>query len=84
MNDIKPSPPQDPAANGPEPAARPPKLVWAKRLWTLAFVLFIAAITTIDFPPCVVWKLPVFVRAGLLAAMLAASLAAVLLSKSRQ
>jgi len=69
------------AANEAESVARQRTLRWATRLWELAFVLLIATVTTIDFPPYVVWKLPAPVRIVMAVATLIVVFAAVMVSK---
>jgi len=62
--------------------ARQRRLGWAMRLWELAFFFLIATVTTIDFAPYVVWKLPVPVRVGTAVATLIVAFAAALASKA--
>jgi hypothetical protein len=52
-------------------------IAWAHRLWTMAFVCFLATITTIDLPPHVAWNLPLPGRVVLAVAALAMAIAAV-------
>ena len=52
------------------------------RLWELAVLFLIATVTTIDFPPYVVWKLPVPARIVLAVATLIVAFAAALVSKA--
>jgi hypothetical protein len=62
--------------------ARKQSLGWATRLWELAFLFLIATVTTIDFSPYVVWKLPILVRIGMAVATLIVAAAAALVSKA--
>lgn len=52
------------------------------RLWELALLFLIATVTTIDFSPYVVWKLPTLVRIGMAVATLIVAVAAALVSKA--
>ena len=81
MNDQGPSASNSPA-NDAESLARQRTLGWAMRLWELAFLFLLATVTTIDFSPYVVWKLPVPVRIVLAAATMIVVLAATLLTKA--
>ena len=82
MNDQgKPSASNSPASER-ESLARQRTLGWAIRLWELAFLFLIATVTTIDFPPYVVWKLPVAVRIIMAAVILIVVFAAALVSKA--
>ena len=82
MNDQGHPSASDRAANESESLARQRSLGWAVRLWELALLFLIATVTTIDFPPYVVWKLPFPVRIVLAAATLIVVFAATLLSKA--
>jgi len=69
-------------ANETELIARQRRSGWAMRLWELAVLLLIATVTTIDFSPYVVWKLPTSVRIGMAVATLMVAVAAARVSKA--
>jgi len=69
-------------ANETELIARQRRSGWAMRLWELAVLLLIATVTTIDFSPYVVWKLPTSVRIGMAVATLIVAVAAAQVSKA--
>jgi len=69
-------------ANETELIARQRRSGWAMRLWELAVLLLIATVTTIDFSPYVVWKLPTSVRIGMAVATLIVAVAAARVSKA--
>jgi len=69
-------------ANETELIARQRRSGWAMRLWELAVLLLIATVTTIDFSPYVVWKLPTSVRIGMAVATLIVAVAAARASKA--
>jgi hypothetical protein len=72
----------DGQANEAEMLARQRTIGWAIRLWELAVLFLIATITTIDFPPYVVWNLPIPARIVMAVATLIVAVAAALVSKA--
>lgn len=65
-----------------ETLARQRRIGWAMRLWELAVLFLIGTVTTIDFPPYVVWKLPAPARIVLAMATLIVAFGAALASKA--
>ena len=82
MNDQGHPSATDGPANEAEMLARQRTIGWAMRLWELAVLFLIATVTTIDFPPYVVWKLPVPARIVTAVATLIVAVAAALVSKA--
>ena len=82
MNDGEQPSASNSVVNEAESIARQRRLGWAVRLWKLAFLFLIATVTTIDFSPYVVWKLPIRVRMGMAVATLIVIFAAALVSKA--
>ena len=82
MNDQGPPSVTDGPANDAETLARQRTMGWAMRLWELAVLFLIATVTTIDFPPYVVWKLPIPARLVIGVATLIVAFAAALVSKA--